>query len=184
VPAESSGALTADTLPDTTTLGPGWRLRVEGSDEEEGVGNGTAYQERNPQEVVETVLPMGCEQRSASPVPVNVLQSTYALPTEGAYAVALRLRFNSTARASQFADTLLQDLRSCRDQPDDPYSGGPAPVRGVTASDASYTSSYQLVGEKTVWTKAVRVQGSDVLTLDSDAPLGAVDWSAMGYQSP
>lgn len=183
-PAASSGALTAHSLPAAKVLGPGWRLRVEGSDEEEGVGNGTAYQQRDPREIVATVLPMGCEERSSSSVPVNVLQSTYAMPTEDAYAVALRLRFDSTEHASQFADTLLDDLRTCGDQPDDPYSGAPAPVLVVIPAADTYTSSYQLVGESGVWTKAVRVEGADVLTFDSDAPPAAVDWSALGYQSP
>jgi hypothetical protein len=183
-PAASSGALTARALPAAKALGPGWRLRVEGSDEEEGIGNGTAYQERDPREIVDTVLPMGCEQRSAGAVPVNVLQSTYALPSDGAYAVALRLRFDSTAHSSEFADRLHDDLRACSDQPDDPFSGAPAPVLAVSPQDGSYTSRYQLAGENGVWIKAVRVEGADVLTFDSDASPGAVDWPALGYQSP
>ena len=183
-PAASSGALKADALPAAAALGPGWRPRVEGSDEEDGIGNGTAYQQRDPREIVDTVLPMGCEQRSASPVPVNVLQATYALPSDGAYAVALRLRFDSPADARQFADTLRDDLRTCSDQPDDPYSGAPTPVLAVSPGETSYTGEYQLVGENHVWTKAVRVEGSDVLTVDSDAPATAVDWPALGYQSP
>jgi hypothetical protein len=183
-PAASSGELTAETLPAAQVLGPGWRLRVEGSDEEDGVGNGTAYQERDPREIVDTVLPMGCDQRSATPSPSNVLQATYTLPDKGAYAVALRLRFDSVAHASEFTGTLLQDLRTCSDQPDDPYSGAPAPVLSVSPGSASHTSTYQLVGEVGVWTKAVRVEGSDVLTVDSDAPAAALDWPALGYQSP
>ena len=183
-PAATSGALTAALLPPPGELGAGWRLRVEGSDEEDGIGNGTAYQERDPLEVVDTVLPMGCERRSSSSVPVNVLQSTYALSREGAYAVALRLRFDSPTEAAKFADTLREDLRICRDQPDDPYSGAPAPVLDVSTGDSSYSSGYQLVGESGVWIKAVQVDGSDVLTLDSDAPPATVNWPALGYQSP
>jgi hypothetical protein len=182
-PAATAGALTAQLLPLPAALGPGWRSRIEGSDEEEGVGNGTAFQQRDAREVVQTVLPMGCERRLPSPVPLDVLQSTYAHPEQQAFAVALRLRFPSPAEAAAFADILEVDLGTCRDQPDDPYSGEAAPVVRVSPGDAGYVSEYRLVGEEDVWTKAVRVEGSDVLTLDSDAPAALVDWRALGYPS-
>lgn len=182
-PATSSGALTADSLPSPEALGPGWTVRVEGLDEEDGVGNGTPYQERDPREIVDTVLPMGCELRSPSPLPANVLQATYTLEGE-AYAVALRLRFDSAPEAAGFADALNDDLRACRDQPDDPFSGASAPVLTVSGGHSSFSSEYQVVGERALWVKAVRAEDSDVLTLDTDAPPATVEWSALGYQSP
>ena len=69
-PATTSGGLTARTLPAARTLGAGWTSRVDNGSAEEGyVGNGTPTQARDPHEVVMTVVPLGCEQRSSLPIP-------------------------------------------------------------------------------------------------------------------
>ncbi len=127
---------------------------------------------------------MGCEQRSASPVPTDVLQATYAHAGSGSYAVALRMRFDSPEAAQEFADVRAADLQACRDQPDDPYSGAPAPVLDVTvATDEIQTlATYQLLGEPETWTSAAVVMGTDVMTLDTDAdPQSLVEWETIGY---
>lgn len=184
-PETASGPLSSETLPTARELGSGWKTRVEGADEEEGVGNGTAYQARDPQEIVETTVPLGCERRSPSPVPRNVLQSTYRHADTGAYAVALRMRFESAEDAEEFAKVRRRDVVACRDQPDDPYSGAPAPVRVVSGGSGRQLIQYQLVGEKSVWISALQIKGSDVLTLDTDANPGRlVDWEGLGYQEP
>ena len=184
VPATTSGALTQDLLPVAGDLGPGWRTRVEGVDEEEGVGNGTAYQARDPREIVETTIPMGCARRSPSPVPRDVLQATYRHAGTGAYAVALRMRFPDSAAAERFAEVRGRDLEACRIQPDDPYSGAAAPVLEITSSPAQQVSRYELVGESQTWLSALRIFGTDVLTVDSDAGPGTLDWRALGYDVP
>ena len=183
-PPTTAGPLDSATLPEPGDVGPGWEYRVEGADPEEGAGNDTPFQQRDPDEIVVTTIPMGCEQRSASPVPRDVLQATYAHPESGSYAVALRMRFDSPEAAQEFADVRAEDLQACRDQPDDPYSGAPAPVLEVTVTtdDTQTLSTYQLLGEPETWTSAAAVMGRDVLTLDTDAdPQSLVDWSTIGY---
>ena len=181
-PPTTAGPLDSATLPEPGAVGPGWEYRVEGADPEDGAGNDTPFQQRDPDEIVETTIPMGCEQRSASPVPTDVLQATYAHPETGNYAVALRMRFTSPEAAQEFADVRAADLQACRDQPDDPYSGAPAPVLEVTTDDTMTLSTYQLLGEPETWTSAAVVMGTDVLTLDTDAdPQSLVEWSTIGY---
>ncbi len=181
-PPTTAGPLDSATLPEPGAVGPGWEYRVEGADPEDGAGNDTPFQQRDPGEIVETTIPMGCEQRSDSPVPSDVLQATYAHPETGSYAVALRMRFESPEAAQEFADVRAEDLQACRDQPDDPYSGAPAPVLEVSAEGAQTLSTYQLLGEPETWTSAAAVMGTDVLTLDTDAdPQSLVEWSTIGY---
>ena len=172
VPPSVSGALGATSLPEPQQLGPGWEYRVEGADLEDGAGNDTPFQQRNPEEIVVTTIPMGCEQRSPSPTPLNVLQATYQDPETARYAVVLRMRFGTEEEAERFAALRLTDLVACRDQPDDPYSGAPAPVQEVDSS----TATYQLPGEPATWTTIAALDGTDLVTLDTDADPGTLGW--------
>ena len=65
-------------------------------------------------------IPMGCDTRSSGSLPAEVLQATYRHRPSGSYAVALRLRFDTPATAQRFLEQRGSDLRTCRDQPDDP----------------------------------------------------------------
>jgi hypothetical protein len=183
-PAATSGPLDAATLPEATTLGPGWSYRVEGADLEDGTGNDSPFQERDPEEIVLYTIPMGCEVRSETPVPRNVLQATYGHEESGSFAVALRLRFADDQEAEQFAADRVADLRTCSAQPDDPFSGAEAPVVRVSEDGERSLVEYRLPGDPTTWHSAATVVGSDVVTLDSDADPALVDWGALGYQSP
>lgn len=179
-PAATSGPLDAAAVPEPAALGAGWAYRVEGGDPDDGgPGNDTPFQARDPLEIVETTLPMGCERRSPSPAPLNVLQATYRHRASGSFAVALRMRFDDAADAGRFAQLRQDDLRACRDQPDDPYSGAPAPVLSVREAAGGWsTARYRLVGESDIWTSGLVVRGTDVLTLDADADAGLLDWDA------
>lgn len=184
-PRASSGALDSATVPAPSDLGPGWVSRVEGEDAEEGPGNGTPYQERDPAEIVQTTIPLGCAKRSSSPVPVNVLQATYTHPGTGSYAVVLRMRFESAARARRFVDVRHRDLAACRRQPDDRYSGAAAPVRAMDSVAGRTTATYRLLGEKVPWHTGAQVQGRDVVTLDTNPqPVSLVAWQALGFLAP
>ncbi len=184
-PRSSSGALDSATVPAASALGPGWAARVEGDNVEEGPGNGTPYQERDPADVVQATIPLGCARRSGSPVPRNVLQATYRHPSSGAYAVVLRMRFASRAQARRFVALRHADLVACERQPDDPYSGAPAPVRAAVAEGHRTIARYVLAGERLSWRTGARVDGRDVLTLDSDArPVQRVSWEELGFLSP
>jgi hypothetical protein len=184
-PPVSAGPLDSATLPEPDALGPGWEYRVEGADPEDGAGNGSPFQQRDPDEIVVATIPMGCEARSPSPVPENVLQATYAHPGSGSYAVALRMRFGSPEAADEFAAVRAADLATCRDQPDDPYSGAPAPVLESSIEGSRTTTTYRLVGEPDTWYGLALVAGRDVLTIDTDAdPTGLVDWFGAGMPLP
>ncbi|MGB7980097.1 MAG: hypothetical protein WCF36_04810 [Candidatus Nanopelagicales bacterium] len=185
IPAASSGPLNPAVLPAAADLGSGWTERIEGADAEDGVGNETAFQERDPVEIVSTTVPMGCEGRSTSPAPQNVLQATYRHRPTGAYAVALRMRFVDQAAAREFAEVRLQDLRSCRVQGDDPPSGAPTPVLDVSGTGDRHLVTYRLVGEDPTWVGGLQRMGADVLTVDSDAaPVDLLDWAGVGLPSP
>lgn len=172
-------------MPEPTALGPGWSYRVEGAELEDGTGNDTPFQGRDPDEIVLYTVPMGCEVRSETPVPLNVLQATYGHEETGSFAVALRMRFDDDQAAEQFAVDRVADLLACRDQPDDPFSGAGAPVLRVREDGDRSTVEYRLPGDPTTWHGAALVAGSDVLTLDTDAdPTSLVDWVGLGYQSP
>ena len=55
-------------LPDPVGLGPGWAYRIEELDQDRPVPD-TAFQERDPAEVVEMSIPMGCAARNTAPAP-------------------------------------------------------------------------------------------------------------------
>jgi hypothetical protein len=117
-------------------------------------------------------------------VPQNVLQATYRHVRTGAYAVALRMRFETTEQAADFAIARSRDLQACRDQPDDRFSGAPAPVLTVGGKARLHSATYRLVGQRPVWLGGLQVQGTDVLTLDSDAdPPDVLDWAGLGFRS-
>ena len=166
-PATTSGDLTSTELPAPDEIGRGWVYRIEGIDKEDGPGNGSPYQERDPGEVATTTLPLGCQQRSALPRPARVLQATYRTEDD-TYAVALRLRFDSAAQARQFKDDREADLRACLGQPDDPYSGTAAPVQSVDSSSRMTRTTYQYPGDDRPWTSLLVHAGADVLTVDAN----------------
>ena len=175
-PATTSGDLTSRELPAPDEVGRGWGYRIEGSDKEDGPGNGSPYQERDPGEVATTTLPLGCQQRSALPQPASVLQATYRTEDD-TYAVALRLRFDSAAQARQFKDDREADLRACLGQPDDPYSGTAAPVQSVDSSSRMTRTTYQYPGDDRPWTSLLVHAGADVLTVDANpAKPSQVKW--------
>ena len=127
---------------------------------------------------------MGCKQRSASPVPTDVLQATYAHAGSGSYAVALRMRFDSPKAAQEFADVRAADLPGLPRPARRPLLGAPSPVLDVSvATDEIQTlATYQLLGEPETWTSAAVVMGTDVMTLDTDAdPQSLVEWETIGY---
>lgn len=184
-PRASSGPLNASTVPTPDELGPGWESRIEGADVEAGPGNGTPYQERDPVEIVQTTVPLGCVQQTRTDVPAHVLQSTYRHTPSGAYAVIVRMSFDSPGQAERFVRARHRDMAACRSQPDDPYSGLTAPVRSARSAAGRSVARYRLLGEQAAWLTGARVQGSDVLTLDANPrPADLVGWQALGFLAP
>ena len=178
-PGKTSGDLTSKELPAPDEVGRGWVYRIEGSDKEDGPGNGSPYQERDPAEVTTTTLPLGCQQRSALPRPARVLQATYRTDDD-TYAVALRLRFDTASQARQFKDTREADLRACHGQPDDLFSGTAAPVQSVDTSSRTTRSTYTYPGDDRPWTSLLVHAGADVLTVDANpAEPSQVKWTEL-----
>lgn len=156
-------------------LGPGWQLFVVEDDPEEGVvGNGTAFLDRDPAEVVALSVPLGCEQRSRLPLPGSVVEANLSLPEKGTAAVSLRMTFADDSVAAAFGRERWADIRACVDQPDDPYSGAASPVTyAKRVSDllvaSSRTDPYQPAATAT-WTEFVLVTGEHVGVLAVQAP--------------
>lgn len=150
-PATTSGGLTARTLPAARTLGAGWTSRVDNGSAEEGyVGNGTPTQARDPHEVVMTVVPLGCEQRSSLPIPTHVLEADYRHGARGTSGVGLRLRFATSAAAGQFVASRRADLKACAAQPADDG------VRIVTGLSSTGTGTYVSLRTDPTLPKAAR----------------------------
>jgi hypothetical protein len=104
----------------STVLGPQWRR------------SGPAADRRDADEVLALVIPLGCVQRSPLPRPVRVVEDTFVHKRATVAAVALRLTFSTRRDARVFLAVREADLRACRNQPDDPFSGAAAPVSGVS----------------------------------------------------
>jgi|tagenome__1003787_1003787.scaffolds.fasta_scaffold20927981_2 hypothetical protein len=167
-PATTSGGLTARTLPAAKRLGAGWQSRVDNGSAEEGyVGNGTPTQARDPHEVVMTVVPLGCERRSALPTPTHVLEADYRQGAHGPSGVGLRLRFATSAAASHFVASRRADLMSCAAQPAERglriVTGLSSPRGGTYVSvrtDATLPKSARTWTEVSAW-----LGGHDVVLL-------------------
>lgn len=111
-PATSSGTLSKRSFPTPRQLGAGWRYAVDpGSTEEGYAGNGTPALARDPREVVQTAVPIGCPRPAALPVPSHALEVDYRLGTRTV--IAVRGRFPSSREAATFFRARTQDLRSC-----------------------------------------------------------------------
>lgn len=174
-PATSAGELTGSDLPTAAQLGPGWTARIEDGGVEDGPGNGTPYQRREPEQIVALVVPLGCEQRSATTTPEVVLQATYANDSD--FAVALLMKFDTAAQAASFAESRTADLLACAEQPDDSVSGASAPVTRVRTLDGVTRSRYRLADSPQLrWRSAQWTSGDRVLILDASAPVSLTDW--------
>ncbi len=133
VPATRSGPLTSDNLPSAPDLGRGWKAYADPGDPAEGyLGNGTPFRERDPRQVADSIVPLGCPGGQNAPrpaVPDHALEGTYRGPDD-APAVALVLEYENPAAARQALSALQQRVRGCTS----PKAGEPvAPGRFVAA---------------------------------------------------
>lgn len=138
-PATSSGTLSKRSFPTPRRLGPGWAYSVDAGSVEEGyAGNGTPALARNPQEIVQTAVPFGCERRTRLPAPVHALEVDYLL--HGAKVIAIRGRFAGAAVARAFFHGRSADLAACVGRSGSTAIGPlvaamSTPARGALASD-------------------------------------------------
>jgi hypothetical protein len=187
-PAKTSGGLTARTLPSARSLGTGWAFRVDQGSAEGGyVGNGTPTLARDPHEVVMTVVPLGCEQRSDLPTPTHVLETDYRQRAHAVAGVGLRLRFASTTAAGRFVAMRRVDLAACAKQPMEAADFGLRLVSGLRdAGQGTYVSvrtDPTLPKAERTWTElAGWLGGRDVVLLAVNASSGSavVDVGRLG----
>jgi hypothetical protein len=118
VPADRSGGLTVQSVPQAGDLGPGWQVYNDPGGHDAGfAGNGTWVRERDPQDVVEGLRPVGCKKKIPAvslPTPVNALEGTYTGP-DGASAVSLTVELPSAAASRTFLAGLTRLVKACGD---------------------------------------------------------------------
>jgi hypothetical protein len=111
-PATTSGRLSQRSFPTPAQLGTGWRYAVDPGNSEEGYGgNGTPALERNPDEIVQTAVPFGCDRTAPMPAPTHALEVDYTM--HGAKAIAVRGSFAGTNEAARFFAARAANLRAC-----------------------------------------------------------------------
>lgn len=115
-PATTSGPLTKANLPAAGEIGPAFAVYVEPDDAEEGLrSNGASVRFRDPQEVAQGIVPLGCpglDELEPLPVPSHALERTYRTPQHLA-AVALALDYSTPAHAAAMVDSLAEMLSLC-----------------------------------------------------------------------
>ncbi len=128
-PQATTAAETVDARPVEFDLGRDWRVREPSAIP------------RDVDEVLALVIPLGCVQRSPLPAPTRVLETTYKHRTAKLDSVVLRMDFSTRAAVRQFLGNRNKDLRACRRQPVDEYSGAATPVRSVMTVTPLHTRS-------------------------------------------
>jgi len=116
-PAVRSGPLTGKDMPRPAALGRGWQFRVDNGSEEDGyAGNGTPTVQRDPGEVANLAVPLGCVDRGDLPQPRWALESDYAHASSGTIGLVVRLRFASVSSATAFMKRRDHALAACAAQ--------------------------------------------------------------------
>jgi hypothetical protein len=161
-PGTSSGPLTGKALPDPEVLGSGWVARVDPGSAEDGyTGNGTPVVARDPQDLAQAILPIGCADASVYdvrlPVPAHALEADYAYSASGAHGVALALDFGDEARAERFVAAYTGALRRCTAGP-----GGSMVVTVAAAPAGSFASVQKDSAFGTTWRELVTRSGAVV----------------------
>jgi len=118
-PGRTSGTLGPTSMPLAAALGPRWTSRVDpGSTEDGYTGNGTSVVARDPRDVADALLPLGCVSEAVyatpMPVPKHALEADYAYKPTGAHAIGLLLEYADSATASRMVRLYTAALRRCR----------------------------------------------------------------------
>lgn len=116
-PAPTAGPLSERLVAPPTALGPGWATHADEGGAEEGVmGNGTWTRRREPAEVLDAVVPIGCPGLPDEPPrlerPEHALEATYRQGERPAVSVVLE--YADAAAARRFMTGLGSLLRTCR----------------------------------------------------------------------
>jgi hypothetical protein len=115
-PASTAGPLSERQLPAGKSLGAKWTPYAQPGGGESGViGNGAATQERDVDDVLAGLAPIGCPEKAADialPRPKHALEGSYRGPG-AAPGVGLVLEFGSGDGARRFLDRLSAQVDAC-----------------------------------------------------------------------
>lgn len=184
-PATSSGPLTGRALPDPGAFGAGWVARVDPGSAEDGyTGNGTPVTARDPRDLTQALLPIGCADEAVYadplPVPRHALEADYAHRASGAHGVALALDFGSDAEATRFVAVYTAALGRCTAGP-----GGSMVVTRAKAPDGAVASVQVDSAFGTTWRELVVRTGPVVrMVAVEGATTPARSWSAIAAALP
>jgi hypothetical protein len=177
-PATSSGPLDADDVPEAGDLGRDWQEYDDPGGAEAGfTGNGSFVRARQPAEVVQSLVPLGCpgvDRVAPVPTPRHVLEATYRTQ-DGAPAVVLVLAYPDDDTATRAVGQLARLRATCRA----PARGEPAQGRTVIdierSDDQRLWDRSRTVGLDGGWVELVRRVDDKVGVLAmarSEAPAG------------
>ena len=116
VPAVSSGSLDSGSVPSPDTFGVGWATYVDPGAAADGyVGNGAFVRERDGEELVASLIPLGCADVATNPIlprPQHALEATYR-HENGAAAVVVVLAYTEEAAARSLMGALGAVVSAC-----------------------------------------------------------------------
>ena len=111
-PATTSGGLSVASFPKPAKLGPGWEYAVDPGSVEDGyLGNDTPAMSRNPAELVQTAVPLGCLRPNVMAPPQHVLEVDYAY--QGTTVIMVRSSFADPSAAAAFYRARKDNLDRC-----------------------------------------------------------------------
>lgn len=177
-PATSSGPLSGSALPDPEVLGRGWVARVDPGSAEDGyTGNGTPVVARDPQDLAQALLPIGCADASVYdarlPEAEHALEVDYAYRASGAHGVALALDFGDEKTAQRFVSAYTGALARCTAGP-----GGSMVVTVAAAPAGSFASVQKDSAFGTTWRELVTRTGAVVrMVAVEGADTPAASWA-------
>ena len=168
-PAASSGSLSQHSFPRPHRLGAGWAYAVDPGNTEEGyLGNGTPALARDPHEMVQAAVPLGCARHVALPTPAHVLEVDYSY--RRTKVIAVRMSFRDPAGATGFYGARNADVTDCRG-----HSGGAG--IGVLVGAVTSIGEHAVLSDRTPdsdpWAELAVLDGTDVVLVAAQARPGA-----------
>ena len=167
-PGTTSGKLSQRSFPTPKALGADWSYAVDPGDAEEGyLGNGTPALARNPAELVQAAVPLGCRRDVRMPAPQHALEVDYGY--RSTKVIAVRMTFVDAAQATGFYGGRNANLLDCHG-----VSGGPA--IGVLVREVTSIGEHAVLSDRTPdsdpWTELAVLDGTDVVLLAAQTPPG------------
>ncbi|HET6626853.1 MAG TPA: hypothetical protein VFG63_10735 [Nocardioidaceae bacterium] len=166
-PASTAGAISVRSFPAPRDLGHGWKYSVDPGNVEAGyLGNGTPALERDPVEVVQAAVPLGCRRATAMTPPTHALEVDYTY--RGTKVVAIRGTFADASTAKSFFAARGANLAACQGTVSVPAEGVlvesvTRPAAGVLLSDRT--------PESTPWAELAVLDADAVVLVAAQGPL-------------